>query len=430
MKKLGQSGPFVVAFLAIIIACRKYIIKLASGPTQATVPAAGSGVSFAKYGDALLVPNYFDNGFIRRGLSGTITYLIDGGSAVHSGLSRGAFHLLGATVLAIALAVLLRRLAARGGHQWLWFGGFVVVSQQTFFGWSNDLLRPDMLVAGLIAWAVVAATHGRFGLAAVLLFIGSLAHETAIIFGGPLLLALWFVAYRREEEGLSKGVAAFGLLGVLLIAAALVQASFSDSLPAIAATVHAGLGMMPDVANGPVEAGVDIAVFLTWGGVVAIRDTLCGAAAEDSLAFVICSSFVVLLLNFRVLLDRSWLVKGVFAFASLMPMIFISTVAVDFGRWTMFAVTNAWLAAVALRIMGIETAPVSRRDYAIGLGVLAALTAMGPARFRTPSYATRLVETQVYGPWPGTSGEWLTRCHPDWRQRLRLAPAGQPSGSR
>jgi hypothetical protein len=410
--------PLLTAMFVVAVACRKLIV----GFLSAHGPA---GFEIRLYNHALLVPNYADNGFIRRGLGGTIAYLLDGGSNAHSGVSLALFHLLCAMFLAVPLALLLRRLAARGDRQWPWFALFLAASPQLFWGWSSDAGRADMLVVGFIAWSLVAILDGRFWLAALVLVTGSLAHETAIIFGGPLLVGLWFVAHRRGTASLGQGATALLLLSGLLALSMIAQAAWSDDLAGIAATVHAGLGLPAIVAGVVVPLNpADFATFLNWAGPAAPRATLCGAATEKSLPFVVASSVIVLLLNFRVLGDRTLLMKGVFAFTALFPMIFISIVAVDWGRWLMFAVANAWLAAVAVRLMAVETGPPeTRRDLAISLGILAVLFAMGPANFRTASMVTRMTEERVFGPWPGLSGEWLTRCDPDWHRGLEPGPA-------
>ena len=53
MKSLEKFGPLVVALIAVYVASRRY------GPF---------GPMRHGYNQSLLVPNYFDNGFIRRGL--------------------------------------------------------------------------------------------------------------------------------------------------------------------------------------------------------------------------------------------------------------------------------------------------------------------------------------------------------------------------
>lgn len=385
---------------AIFIAMNRVLIALIR---------SGGHVDISPYNIAILTPNYFENGFIRRGLGGSILYLLDGGTSLHRISSGAAFQLLGAVFLALPMTLLLRRLALRGDPMWRWFALLMLLSPQLFWGWGRDIGRGDMLICGAIAWSVIAALNGRYVLAAVIVALGSLAHETAVIFGGPMLVGLWFLALRQGKARIGHGVAAISVLAILLAAAALAQWRFGDDLAAIAQTVRGGRVLAEHARV------YDIATYLTWGGWPAIPSSWCMTFSNDAVPYVIASCFIVLLVNFRILFDRSWQLKCLFGFTALIPMIFMSAVAFDYGRWTMFAVANAWLAAVAFRLQAGEIMLPGRRDIQINIGLLLALIIMGPASSHHPSMVVKKIERLL---WKSSSEKWLSDCTPNWAASL------------
>ena len=406
----GTLLPFVAALLAVAIACRRTLFGVLRYDDY-------KFTDISPYNIAVLTPNYFDNGFIRRGLGGSIMYLIDGGSAAHAGSAAAIYQLFGAVMLALPMALMLRRLMARDDRLWRWFALFMLVSPQLFWGWSREPGRSDMLICGIIAWSVLATLGRRYIVAALLLFIGSLIHETAIIYGGPMLVALWFLAFRQGKATLAHGAGALALLLGLLIVAALAQLQLGDDVTRIAATVR-GARLVADNARI-----FDIGTYLTWGGFRAIDTSLCMAFSDRAVPWVIAACFVVLLVNCRVLFDRSLLVKCLLGFVALVPMIFMSAIAIDHGRWLMFAVANAWIAVVAVRAMGIETAQPTVRDRRISGALLAALVLMGPASAHYPSYLAEKLVPRIF---TDNHPKWLQDCTPDWQATLgppEVAPA-------
>ncbi|TFU03184.1 hypothetical protein EUV02_08290 [Polymorphobacter arshaanensis] len=398
----GALLPFIAALLAVAIACRRTIFGMLRY-------ADYKFTDISPYNIAVLTPNYFDNGFIRRGLGGSIVYLIDGGTAAHGGSAAAIYQFFGAVMLALPMALLLRRLIARDDRLWRWFAVFMLVSPQLFWGWSRDPGRSDMLICGIIAWSLIAALGGRFFIPVLLLFIGSLIHETAIIYGGPMLVAMWFLTHRQGKVDLAHGISAYALLMVLLALAALARQHFGDDVTGIAATVR-GARLVAD--NGRI---FDIATYLTWSGFRSIGTSLCMAFSDRAVPWVIAACFVVLLVNCRVLFDRSLLVKCLLGFVALVPMIFMSAIAIDHGRWLMFAVSNAWLAVVAVRVMGIETAQPTVRDRRISGALLAALVLMGPTSAHFPSYLAEKLMPRLF---TNNHPKWLQDCTPDWQATL------------
>jgi len=387
--------------MAVLVACRRSIIGLLRySPYQFS--------DISPYNIAVVTPNYFDNGFIRRGLGGSITYLIDG-SASHPASSLAIYQLIGAIFFAFPMALLLRQLMVRGDRLWGWFALVMLVSPQLFWGWSREPGRSDMIVCGFIAWSVLAALRGRFVIAALVLFVGSQVHETAVIYGTPMLVALWFVAWRQGKAKVSDGVVAVLLLAALLAAAALAQLRWGDDVAQVTATMR-GARLVADHARL-----FDVAAYLTWGGFVAISTSWCMEFSDAPVPWVIAAGFVVLLVYFRVLFSRTWLAKGVLAFAALVPMVFMSAIAFDHGRWLIFAVANAWLAAVALRLVGTETVLPTAREWRISGALLVFLVLMGPGSSHYPSFLAEKLAPRLF---PNNHPKWLADCAPDWAARL------------
>ncbi|MGI4876623.1 MAG: hypothetical protein ACRYG4_03985, partial [Janthinobacterium lividum] len=159
----GRLLPFVVAAIAVYEACIQ-LVPWVLHPDRWVFP-------WRIYNLAILAPNYLENGFVRRGLGGTILMLLDGRRTLHPPGSLAAFHLATAIFFALPMALLLRRLAVRGDRQWLWFAVVVLVSPQMFRSWATDVGRTDMLTCGFIAWSLLLALDRRFVLAAVVLFV-------------------------------------------------------------------------------------------------------------------------------------------------------------------------------------------------------------------------------------------------------------------
>ncbi len=158
-------------------------------------PIASQGSQGAYYNAVFLTTNYFDLGFVRRGLGGTIARIFSADAY------RGALilHALSAIYLIAAFGVLQHRLLrARQSLAAMLIVAFPILSPQMFAGWGTDIGRTDMLVIGTIAWSCIAMHSGRPLVSAALLAFGFLAHETTIIFGIPLLLA---IAFDQHTDG-------------------------------------------------------------------------------------------------------------------------------------------------------------------------------------------------------------------------------------
>src|ERR1700735_2336845 len=204
---------------------------------------------FKVYNHTILLSNYFTEGLVRRGLQGSVFYLFRNYGFENSQIY---FHLFIAVWLCIPLLIILIRLAQNRGRAWIWLSLVLVLSPQLFMAWARDVAKADMLAEGLIVWALVACLSRRYMVAAVIVFVASQVHEIGLIYGGPLCVAMGFLDYRAGEAKLSRGVAALGLLGVLLIAALGGAALFGPTPQAMARD------MLANVPNPNVSAFLGI----------------------------------------------------------------------------------------------------------------------------------------------------------------------------
>ena len=86
---------FLVGVIIVIVASRQVIVRLAVGSPDTTDLI---------YKHVILLPNYFEHGFVRRGLDGTIYALI---SDRHFFESLYVFHVFAAVWLAMPVTLLL-----------------------------------------------------------------------------------------------------------------------------------------------------------------------------------------------------------------------------------------------------------------------------------------------------------------------------------
>ena len=380
------------AALAILIVMRKVVAQLWHGWPLVDI--------VSPYNLAILSFDYLHHGFIRRGLAGTIVALLGGGQD-HAAAAL-LFFFLSAIWLAVPLVVLMRRLEARTPWSSLWPALVLVASPQLFWGWGQDLARADMLVEGFVAWAAIAALDRRYRVAAALLAAGALSHETALFYGVALVGAIWWIDQRAGRTTWRQGAAAVGVLAGLLVATALAQRWSGDPHGAVQAILRR-------------YPGSTDAVYFTFGGTRSILVSICGSYLKPGFAFFLGGIFAILLCYVPVLLyrgPRSWLF---FAMAALLPMTALSVVAIDYGRWLVFAVANAWIGHVVLRLREVEPTTASRRGYAVAGVLLAILMAM---RSTAPMYPNMAIAEWAEHRLGRESGFAAERCDPTWRDVL------------
>ncbi|HEX8415411.1 MAG TPA: hypothetical protein VF637_16255 [Sphingomicrobium sp.] len=360
------------------------------------------------YNAIFLTANYFDVGFVRRGLGGSIARLFSndpfrGALALHA--------LSGAYLIAAVGMIQYQLLVARQNLMALFTAAFTILSPQLFAGWATDVGRTDMLVIGTIAWSCIALRAGRPALAAAVLTWGFLAHETSIIFGAPLALVI--AAEELRQRRLTRrelvGAAALTVSGVAAIATLQVLCAPSASV---------FLAVMQRLAPTAIDQDHadlrDVAAYMMVLGSRGLKTAICYNLTWPGYRVMVAMSLIVTLMNCAALgLERRFLGT---ILAVVMPVMFMNTVANDAGRWVKFGCANAWLLSAQFQI-GNAFLEKGKRLAARAL-ILLALISMGVSR----DAAVNRQSIDLYGrlgfSWESVDA-WMSRCDPNWRNAAR-----------
>jgi hypothetical protein len=287
----------------------------------------------------------------------------------------------------------------------------LIFSPQLFLLWGRDIGRIDMFVGGMLAWAALSCVSRRYVLAAILVGIGSLAHETAVIFGAPLFVGLWFLDYRNRDATVRQGVMALFVLAAILVTATVVEKLFGPTPRQIAQVMLEGK---------PESYGLDYTTYMTIAGARSLLASACMSFNRAAGWLYLVGIFAVLAAYIPILLVRSRMSLSIFAFVALLPMLALSIIAIDYGRWLSFAVLTGWLASVATRMKGMEPADLPPRSYVAPLAAFAVVFAMGPGAVFYGSEAVRYAARHI---WPPSSENMtLDQCDPGWRSVITFPP--------
>jgi len=413
-KRRGMHAPAAaVAGLAMVaIGCRPLMSALLAGSDGLEWIDRGS-----LYSRAVLVANYLQDGFVRRGLGGTIVALLS------DDWRRSAvlFTIASMFWLAVPLALLLRQLGRRVGiAAMVFFAAVIALSPQTFLGWGWDLARTDTFAAGFVAWAAFAMVERRVGVAVACLLAGVLVHEVALIFGAPLVAVL--TGRQVAAGGLDRrdGARAATALAIGFVTIAALQALFS---PAPAVLAQHMLDAGPPATDPEMLRAKSIAAYMQTAGLRGVRSAVCfNLAGSPRYAIWAAIGLVVLgLYQPMLLLGRRW---SAFLLVAVAPALLLTVLANDSGRWVQLGVLNAWLLAVVDRCHAPPEAP-SARQMAAGAALLTVLLLLGSTRIDRVNRLPMMV-TAALGVQPGPSFEaMIQRCDPQWQADLRPTPASE-----
>ena len=364
------------------------------------------------YARTVIAPDYFDYGFIRRGLGGTIGALL-GTDPV--GEWTG-FLLFSAVFLAVPLAILIARQACRASTLWAVYAAAVLLlSPQTLFSWSQDVGRTDILAAAFVAWAVLALLGNMRALAVLLMLAGLLAHEVALVFGGPLLTAM--ALHDIGQNRMSRRA------GLIMIAGLLALAVLTLGLQQLLAPPPQALAaqIMEEVygADIPREHQLwrDLAVYMAVGGRDAIETAMCLNFSVDQNYFYTAALCLLVLSCYFVILPL-WDRPVLIALAALVPVVFMLIIANDAGRWLSLSVLNCWLLAIFRSERGDDLLAGQPGRMLAGLLLLAGLIWMGTTSYNHANPFTRAFADLVGTPLEIGFDEWLDICDPGWRTFL------------
>jgi hypothetical protein len=362
------------------------------------------------YSRTVISTNYFDDGFVRRGLSGTIARLLSDDWTT-SGL---LFMAVSAIWLIVPLALLIWRLGNKLSlAPSLYVAGILVLSPQTFQGWSQDLFRTDVFVVGFIAWAAFATMAGHRSVGLIILLIGFLAHETALVFGLPILLVLNAHAYASGEidKRSEIQIIAVCFAGLVLIVLAQSILSVPDAVIADHMT-----RAVPEIDDEIGKIGRDIAIYMMVSGMRGIKTAIC-YNVDFNPQYYITSLFCLTVLAayaFILPLRKHYVAMLIAVFV---PVIFMMLIANDTGRWLKMGVANAWMLAAYCKLRGPKVEP-SWPAMGIGLLLFAGLIAMHHTPYNYVNKTTLNISHSLGYADPGRLEDWMNQCDPAWRKFL------------
>lgn len=394
-----------IAVIAIICALSwRHVYLGFVSASAAEVHQFGNSILYSR---TVIATNYMDDGFVRRGLGGSIAHL----SSSDWKTSAALFTMFSGAWLSLPICVIVRRLARRVGMASAsYLAAVICLSPQTFLGWSLDYSRTDMLAAGFVAWAAVLIQDRRIVAAAFCLLAGSLAHETTIIFGLPLVGVL--ARELRARGDLDDRALLTGLLVFLLGLAGLYACQAMLSAPRDVIASHM-LSAAPNVASERMRDDQSMAVYMQVQGFQGVRDAMC-LNMEEGHAYLFWSAMALLTLGaYRWVFpaDRKLLL---YSTAVIAPSLFLLLVANDIGRWTQLGVLNAWLLASSLMIVGDRTIASIRR-ICIGSMIMILLLLLGSSRYDRPFRLQRFPAAAAHLPKRELYTHLMDRCVPGWR---------------
>lgn len=399
----GQYIIFALIGMAMLIGIFKpLVIPL----NRVGLPATTALVKeWMYYNVTFLSANYVDVGFVRRGLGGTIARLLSPDANTGAFL----FHLLSAVALILSfLHMGWRSFKTVSLQNTLFMMLFCVVSPQLFLGWGNDFARTDMAVIACVVFAASALVADRPIVAAMLLFVGAMAHETAIIFGVPLLFAVAIVKTDNGLRGLKYLLpCAIGLIASIIVVA-LIQGALTPDTDIF---IRRMLQHTPRPATQWFEDLRDCAIYMMVGGLRGLKTAMCYNVYYRAYPLMIGFTLFVTVANGVILgVERRWML---FLVAIVGPTIFMDLVANDLGRWVKFGCAATWILSAVLHKRGeISIKGWRLVSSALLLGVL---LYMGSSRVHTVNRASESMATMLgYADAPEVA-DWMTFCDPAWR---------------
>ena len=359
------------------------------------------------YSAATMSFNYIEFGAIRRGLFGTLVFLLHPNRMVGTAL----FYVLSAATFCALACWIFSRIRARPLSLLLFAALLVALVRR----WGDDAGRSDLAILAILSGAALLAVHRRPALAAALMAGGVLAHETSVIYGVPLLVALLLDQRRYAELDRRQWLhVAIGAGLPLLVYVVL------DLLP------HADIATMVHTVRDALSEHkyVNWAIYFAVSGKRGVETALCQNRTDPNyLQHLLAALLIVLLFTFA-LAGRSRRLEGLALLASLPPLLVLSVVANDFTRWVEFAAYNAWLVC-ALGDGSPSGTDASRDRSLIGVRIAAALATVCLVtdfsrfpireRFYAPSpIIEHIMVERLHEPvTPNLDVVW-GRCDPDW----------------
>jgi hypothetical protein len=210
------------------------------------------------YHAATLAFNYFDFGSVRRGLAGSVVYLLGPDRL----LGTAVFHVLCAAAVAAGAATLFLHLRLRAPAR----GVYVLLFIALMMRWAEDPGRSDLAVAALLVAAALAFQARKLVLSCLCVGLSLGVHETGLVFGLSLLGALLLDGGRWRQ--VPRRAAAFG---------SLVLAAFVALYVLLGMLPHADVATMAAVVRShfPTHEYVDWAIYFAVSGSRGVHTSVC-----------------------------------------------------------------------------------------------------------------------------------------------------------
>lgn len=404
-EKINSSGFFLFSAIGVLLVLvnLRAIFERKNGFLTPYDPKQFYDIMY--YNMTFLSANYIDIGFVRRGLGGTISRVL------FNDPDTGAitFHILSTAALILSLLILgWKSLKKISFYNTLFLMMFCVISPQLFLGWENDIARTDMAVIACIVLAAVSLVTDRPSIAALMLFVGFLAHETAIIFGLPLIFV---IALARSDTGL-RGLRhllphAIGL-AVAVVGIALVQGSLTPDTDVFVRRMIEHTPPPPEQWYKDIR---DCAIYMMVGGLRGLKTAMCYNLYYKAYPLMIAFTLLITIANGLILgVERHWML---FIMAIVGPTLFMDLVANDMGRWVKFGCAATWVLSVVLHDRGVVS--LDGRRLVVSSVLLGVLLLMGSSGVHSVNRASEKLAVWLGYPAAPEIGDWMTHCDPNWR---------------
>jgi hypothetical protein len=341
--------------------------------------------------------SWFDTGFARRELAGTVIRLFTPdpliGTAWFGFITYAAFALAG---------IWLCCRPSLGFPRRLFLGALLLAILVRL---SADIGRTDPAIMALGIGAALAASRAHWILCASFVFIALLVHETGLIELAPLVAVVaWGSGSWRRWQAPNAVAGAIILASAVGLYAATLHPHYD--LFAATAKIH---------ARFPHPEDADTAIYQNLVGPAALRLANC-FIRRDTLYPVQVGDGLFLCLLFAVGLQPTrW---RLMLAACALPFLALSAIAIDVGRWATFAAYIAFVAAAIL------PAPAVGRKAGLTAGALALVAyALLIASPRPPNTGQSIPMMDDYAAihWfhpPPPAG--LEVCDPNWQKVIGL----------
>jgi hypothetical protein len=368
-----------------------------SFPVAFAIASDGPQGAYWTYNAGFNAISWFDTGFARRELAGTLIALFRAEPMTGSLVFHVLTYLIAAGAGTYAIATCEASTVRRVALSAIFLGVLARV--------ALDVGRVETVTMALGLLAAWAARDARWTVCAFALSVALLFHETGLIILFPLVCAVsWSSGSWRRWRSLD-GFGALLVLAISIVAYGLTFVTHPD-LTAIGRRVHSLF---------PYGGDADVAVYINLTGFRGMATAICASSKLPLYPAHVIAGVTVCLLTVFGLQPERWRAA---LFVSVPAFVVLSLIATDIGRWGTLAIYSIFALAVILP-MGSARAPNASLIAAIVIMVL--LNASGDFRTLdfTPIPSVDAVADALWVKEPD-HGKILDGCDPGWRAAIGL----------